>query len=67
MGFSIPETPVTAVGYTTAFSADQIVNGLGDEYYEINIHDNPQDAHGDIQHHSESVYEVVITVRKLED
>lgn len=67
MGFFTPEVPLTAVGYAPAFSADQIINGLASEYDVVNIHDNPRDAASDIHHHSEAVYEVTVTVRRLED
>lgn len=67
MGFHTPDLPVTAVGYAPAFSADQVIRYLGSEYDHIPILETPTDATRMIQHHSESVYEITITVRKVED
>ena len=65
MGFHIPDSPLKAVGYTAAFSAEQVVRNFGSEYDPVIIEENPAEV--EIYHHSEAVYEVTITVRKLED
>ena len=63
MGFKIPESPVTAVGYTAAFSAEQVIRDLATDEY-LRIEDVPSEV--EVFHHSEAVYEVTVTVRKIE-
>ena len=65
MGFHIPESPLKAVGYTAAFSAEQVVRDLSSDFDYVKIEENPAEV--EIFHHSEAVYEIIVTVRKLED
>lgn len=66
-GFHIPESPLGAVGYTAAFSADQVIRSLGSEYDYLPIVETSLEAASNIQHHSEAVYKIVVTVERVED
>lgn len=66
-GFHTPELPVTAVGYAPAFSAEQVVRNLGSEYDQVYVYKTQTEAASNIQHHSESVYEITVSIRKVED
>lgn len=67
MGFHVPDSDVRAVGYAAGFSQDQIVRNLGSEYDVVYVFETPSEASTSIVHHSEAVYEISITVRKVED
>lgn len=66
-GFLPLDRPVEAVGYAPAFSADEVVRNLGSEYDTVYVYQTQLEAASNVTHHSEAVYEVTISVRKVED